>query len=240
MVPSLIWPEALSQARPLGFAHRGAGRSKKEHNTLAAFERALALGARGLESDIAQTRDGVPILAHPRLFERGPRLASLRRDELPAHTPSLHELYRRCGNNFDLALDMAQPAAADEVMRIAQQHGAADRLWLTYWHLSTLETWRRRWPHAHLVYPTVPLRPGGAIRLLDRLVEQQVTALNIHHRFCTARLVAQAHSRGLLIFAWGVRTRQPLARLMAHGIDGLFCDDVEGMVEVLGLSRFAG
>ncbi len=240
MAPSLIWPEALSHPRPLGFAHRGAGRSRKEHNTLAAFERALALGARGLESDIALTRDGVPILAHPRLFERGPRPSSLRRDELPNHILSLHELYQQCGNDFDLALDMAQPAAAEDVVRIAQQHGAADRLWLTYWHLSSLATWRQRWPKAHLVYPTLPLRPGGAIRLLNRLAEQQVTALNIHHRFCTARLVAQAHSRGLLIFAWGVRTREPLARLMAHGIDGLFCDDVQGMVEALGLSRSAG
>lgn len=240
MAPSPIWSEALSQARPHGFAHRGAGGSRKDHNTLAAFERALALGARGLESDIALTRDGAPILAHPRLFERGPRLSGLRRDELPSHIPSLRDLYQRCGNDFDLALDMAQPAAAEEVVRIAEQHHAVDRLWLTYWHLSSLETWRQRWPDAHLVYPTMPLRPGGVIRLLDRLVEQQVTALNIHHRFCTARLVEQAHSRGLLIFAWGVRTRQPLARLMAHGIDGLFCDDVEGMVEVLGPSRSAG
>ncbi len=231
--------QTLSQALPLGFAHRGAGRSRKEHNTLAAFERALTLGARGLESDIALTRDGVPILVHPRLFERGPRPSRIRREELPVHIPSLHELYLQCGNGFDLALDMAYPAAVDEVVRIAEQHHAVDRLWLTYWHLSALESWRQRWPNAHLVYPTVPLRPGGAIRLLDQLVEQQVTALNIHHRFCTARLVSQAHSRGLLIFAWGLRTREPLARLMAHGIDGFFCDDVEGMVEALGLNRSA-
>lgn len=49
--------------RPTLFAHRGASRERPE-NTLAAFARALELGADALETDAHLTRDGVVVLAH--------------------------------------------------------------------------------------------------------------------------------------------------------------------------------
>jgi len=218
---------------PIGFAHRGAPRTRAEQNTLPAFERALVLGARALETDIGLTADGEPVLLHPRiLLRRGPDVARLRRHELPPSIPTLEDLYRRCGTDFDLALDMAQPRAVDAVVRVAEEHGAEGRLWLTYWRLPVLADWRRRWPHLKLVYATIPTRPGGAA-VVEHLADMGIDAINVFHLLCTNRLVESAHARDLRIFAWGVRSRRPLERVLTHGVDGVFCDDVEAMVRVI-------
>src|SRR5438105_4033328 len=99
---------------PIGFAHRGAKAHARE-NTLEAFGLALALGASGLESDVWLTADGVPVLDHDGIVRtRGRRrsLADLRRDELPESIPALGDLYRACGTDFELSLDVKDPETA--------------------------------------------------------------------------------------------------------------------------------
>src|SRR5262245_60629173 len=56
-------------ARPLVFAHRGGSRLAPE-NTMAAFDRGLALGADGLELDVHLSRDGVVVVHHDRHLDR--------------------------------------------------------------------------------------------------------------------------------------------------------------------------
>ena len=55
--------------KPPVIAHRGASAHAPE-NTLAAFRRAHADGARWLETDVKLTQDGVPILFHDATLER--------------------------------------------------------------------------------------------------------------------------------------------------------------------------
>jgi glycerophosphoryl diester phosphodiesterase len=71
--------------RPLVFAHRG-GSALAPENTLAAFDRGLALGADGVELDVHLSRDGVVVVHHDHTLERttslrGP-IASRTADEL--------------------------------------------------------------------------------------------------------------------------------------------------------------
>ena len=56
-------------ATPLVIAHRGASFDAPE-NTLAAFERALADGADGLEFDVRLAADGVPVVIHDATLRR--------------------------------------------------------------------------------------------------------------------------------------------------------------------------
>lgn len=55
--------------RPLVFAHRG-GSALAPENTLAAFDRGLAVGADGLELDVRLSRDGVVVVHHDRTLDR--------------------------------------------------------------------------------------------------------------------------------------------------------------------------
>jgi glycerophosphoryl diester phosphodiesterase len=56
-------------AGPIVLGHRGAAGEAPE-NTLPSFERALAVGANVLESDVHPTCDGVPVLIHDDTLER--------------------------------------------------------------------------------------------------------------------------------------------------------------------------
>jgi glycerophosphoryl diester phosphodiesterase len=59
----------LDRATPVGFAHRG-GAGDAPENTLAAFEAAIALGYRYLETDAQVTREGTVVAFHDDRLER--------------------------------------------------------------------------------------------------------------------------------------------------------------------------
>ncbi len=59
----------LDRSTPIGFAHRG-GAGDAPENTLAAFEAAIALGYRYLETDAQVTRDGTVVAFHDDRLER--------------------------------------------------------------------------------------------------------------------------------------------------------------------------
>jgi glycerophosphoryl diester phosphodiesterase len=185
----------------------------------------------GIESDVWLTADGVPVLLHPPLLRRRRHLRTLECRELPPDVPTIDELYACCGAGVDVALDMADPRAADAVVHSAAMNGAVHRLWLTYWHLPVLAQWRQRWPHVRLVYPTLLI--GSAQRsaaLLDRLAAIDVDAVNVFHHRLRRHIVAAAHQRDLLAFAWGARRRGGIERALRRGADGIFADDVGALV----------
>ncbi|MDQ3896929.1 MAG: glycerophosphodiester phosphodiesterase, partial [Actinomycetota bacterium] len=99
-----------------------------------AFRLALRLGATGLESDVWLTADGVPVLDHDGKVKAGLRnrpIASLPRAALPVHVPTLEDLYADCGTDFELSLDVKDPAAAARAAAVARAAGgdAPGRLW---------------------------------------------------------------------------------------------------------------
>ena len=144
----------------IGFAHRGGATSRHLQNTLEAFRLSLAAGADGIESDVALTADGVAVLIHPGVMARLRRPVSrMRRDELPAHVPSVEDVYREFGSRLHVSLDMAAPAAAAQVVDIVRKHGDPSRLWLTYWRLDAIRHWRRRYPDVRLVFPACGCGP---------------------------------------------------------------------------------
>jgi glycerophosphoryl diester phosphodiesterase len=218
----------------IGFAHRGGASARHLQNTMVAFRRSLEEGATGIESDVALTADGVPVLIHPGVLARLRRpVARLRRDELPVQVPSVEDVFRELGPRLDLSFDMAAPAAVGRVVALARAHGDPSRLWLTYWRLDVIAHWRRRFPDVRLVFPTLFLRTKGGSRRAAGLRAAGVDALNLYHRGCTPSRAAIAHDAGLLLFGWGARTQGAAARTLRHGADGVFCDDTAGMMAAI-------
>ncbi len=234
-----VWchPDGTPPARtPIAFAHRGGARSRAEQNTLGAFARAVELGS-AIESDVWLTADGVPVLLHPRLLQRR-RVRTLCRAQLPPAVPTVEEMFACCGGGVDVALDMADPGAAGAVVESASALGCVDRLWLTHWRLPLLAEWRRRWPRVRLVHPTLLLGSGRRSEaLLDRLAAIGVDAVNLHHHRLGGGLVAAAHQRGLLAFAWGVRRPRGIERALERGADGVFADDAGALVAATSVRR---
>ena len=220
----------------IGFAHRGA-RSERPENTIPAFERALELGARGLESDAWLTADGVVVLDHDGVLGppwRRRAMSACPRDELPGHVPSLVQLYETCGTDFELSLDLKDPATLSGVVEAATMFGCASRLWLCHNDWRVMAAWRPLVPEGHLVESSnlAWMKEGLAARV-SALSAAGIDALNLHRSQWTDEAVREVHAVGVLAFGWDAQTEQDIAALVEVGVDGLYSDHVGRMVGVI-------
>ncbi len=215
---------------PIGFAHRGA-RAERRENTLDAFWRARQLGASGLESDAWISAEGEVVLDHDGttgpLWRRRP-IAAQRRAALPGHIPSLAELYTRVGSDFELSLDVKDPAALQPILVAADGAAARDRLWLCYGDPALLAQWRPVVGPARLVLSTsIGRRTDGLDTRLRSLRDDGVDALNLHRREWSPARVAAVHAAGLCGFGWDAQTGRDIVGLLDAGIDGVYSDHVD-------------
>lgn len=221
---------------PIGFAHRGA-RAHAPENTLEAFELALRLGAAGLESDVWLTADGVPVLDHDGVVGsilRRRRIRDLRRSELPGHIPALADLYASLGTGFDLSLDVKDPAAGTPAVAatLAADPTMVSRLWLCDDDLDRLISWRELSPHVRLVDSTRTAKiKRGPELLAGAMREMGIDAVNLHQSDWSGGLVTLFHRFGRLAFGWDAQFDRVLDDLLRMGIDGLFSDHVDRMVD---------
>jgi glycerophosphoryl diester phosphodiesterase len=74
-------PDGLEPHKPLVIAHRG-GALESTENTILAFQRAVRIGAAGIETDIRLTRDGVVVVYHDEYFGRVEGLPERQRNRL--------------------------------------------------------------------------------------------------------------------------------------------------------------
>ncbi|HYH51362.1 MAG TPA: glycerophosphodiester phosphodiesterase [Acidimicrobiia bacterium] len=223
---------------PITFAHRG-GRADAPENSLAAFRRALEVGATGLESDARLSRDGEVVLVHGPVIRTGLRRTKIR--DMPAArleelgVPRLADLYAEVGTNFELSLDLKEPDIAEAVLRVVRSAGALDRLWLCADLLSDLEAVRRMDPDARLVHSMGRRAYGDALeRHANTLVKAGVAALNLRETEWSLGLVALAHRFGLMAFAWDVQEYRRIRAVLEMGVDGIYSDHVERMVAAVG------
>jgi glycerophosphoryl diester phosphodiesterase len=216
------------------FAHRGA-RAHAPENTLEAFRLAIRLGASGLESDVWVTADGAAVLDHDGMVGgvfRRRRIAEVDRGDLPEHIPTLGELYAECGAEMELSLDVKDAAAIGVVLAAAEAAGALARLWLCHPDLEVLASWRDAAGPARLVHSTrVSAMDRGPEHHAARLREAGVDAVNLHHAEWTAGSVALYHRFGRYCLGWDAQQLRIVVSLLDMGIDGVFSDHVDRLVD---------
>lgn len=222
---------------PIGFAHRGA-RAHAPENTIEAFTLALRLGATGLESDVWLSEDGQAVLDHdgvvgPR-FRRRP-IGEVRHADLPGHIPRLAELYEVCGTGFELSLDVKDPAAVAEVVAVARDAGAEEHLWLCHHDWELLATWRSLSPAVKLVDSTRLARlKEGPERRAANLADAGIDAVNLHHADWTGGLTTLFHRFDRYTLGWDAQFDRTLDAVLDTGIDGVFSDHVDRMMDAIG------
>lgn len=222
--------------RPIAFAHRGA-RAHARENTIAAFELALRLGATGLESDVWLTADGVAVLDHDglaRVRRRKRAIRELRREQLPAHIPTLAELFERCGIGYHLSLDLKDDVIGRAVLDVVRE-SAPDimpRLWLCHPRYEELITLRPLDADVKLVDSTRLQRiREGPERRAAILAERGIDGVNLHHSDWNGGLVTLFHRFDRTAFGWDMQFEHVLRPALRMGLDGLFSDHVDVMVD---------
>jgi glycerophosphoryl diester phosphodiesterase len=224
---------------PYAFAHRGA-RAQAPENTLEAFTLALRLGATGLESDVWLTADGEAVLDHDGVvggrLRRRRVISTLDRNDLPPAIPTLDDLYATCGTAMQISLDVKDPAAFDRVIAVARAAGgdALRNLWLCHPQWQQVAEWRERNDIVRLVDSTRLDRiKEGAERRAATLAARGIDALNMHHLDWTGGLTTLCHRFGVLAFGWDAQTPRVLGELIDAGIDGVYSDHVDRMVDAV-------
>ncbi len=221
-LPSLRNPAIL-------FAHRGA-RAHAPENTLEAFELALRLGATGLETDVWMSKDDVPVLDHDGVVRRGIRRRPLSdevREALPEHIPTLEDLYRSCGTDFELSIDIKDDEAFDEVISVARKYQAEPRLWLCHPDWEILAKWRPK-TSARLVDSTRLKRmKDGPERRAAELAAAGIDAVNLHHSDWSGGLTTLFHRFNRYCMAWDAQHVRIVRDLIRMGVDGVYSDHVD-------------
>jgi glycerophosphoryl diester phosphodiesterase len=223
---------------PILFAHRGA-RAHARENTIEAFTLGLRLGATGLESDVWLTADGVAVLDHDgevKIGRRRRRIAECAAADLPEHIPPLRRLFADVGTDYHLSLDLKQDGIGPAVIDVVRE-SAGDllpRLWLCHPGVEELAALRSYDPSVKLVNSTrVSRMSRGPERRAATLAELRIDAVNMHHTDWTGGLTALFHRFERVSFGWDMQFEHILRPAIRMGLDGLFSDHVDVMVDAL-------
>lgn len=231
-------------ARPLVIGHRGASALCPE-NTLAAFARALADGADGLECDVHLSADGEVVVMHDESIDRTAdpasplltgTLAELTRARLDEvlladqqRVPSLTQLLelldaaQRDRADRDLAplvlyVEVKVAPAAEAVAELVA--GRTDILVISFVP-DALRALRRTAPQVPLAL-IVHEVTEETTALLDELAPE---ALSVGVRSVKAADGELAHARGMALNVWTVNEAAQLGRALAAGVDTISGDD---------------
>lgn len=222
---------------PITFAHRG-GQAHAPANTIEAFGLALSMGATGLETDAWLTADGKVVLHHDGALRRGlrhRRFRHLQASDLPEWIPTLADLYQACGSDFELSIDLKDPAAIDGVVAAANDAGSTERLWLCHPDWRWLAERRDAMGTAHLVHTTtVRGSKVGAERLAAHLAEAGIEAVNLNRSEWSGGLTTLFHRFGVLSFAWDALHEREIRELLRMGVDAVYSDHVDRLIAASG------
>jgi glycerophosphoryl diester phosphodiesterase len=184
-----VWARRNGAELPLIVGHRGASAIESE-NSVAAFARARADGADGVELDAMICGTGEVVVFHDddlvRLGKRPERIGDTPFSVLRGVTltsgatiPTLEEVFEACGPemlvNIELKIPSRGPAPiaplVDRVAEILQRTGAGSRVLVSSFHPRAVALWMRRSPsvRAGLLFEReamLPLRRAWAAPLL--------------------------------------------------------------------------
>jgi len=236
----LVWPSHFfalfvpAVAQPLIIAHRGASAEAPE-NTLAAFRRAIALRADGIELDVQLTCDGVPVVFHDadlrRLTGTRGRLTAKSWSELAAlrvhdaeTIPRLADVLRLTRDRTVVQIELKAGVSVAPVVRAIRAARAATWVILASFEPGLIREARQLAPAMPRMLITEGRRSQAA--LARQLAGLDTVGLSVNHRAVRdAAWVKYFHVRGYSVWSWTINDARLAQRLTGWGIDGLLGDN---------------
>lgn len=227
----------------IAMAHRGFHGPTVTENSMEAFEAAVGLGYRHLESDLHVTSDGVAVLAHdPDLIRvaRSPeRIADLTWGQLSTkrlingeRLPRLDELLTTWPE-IHVNLDAKVPQVVEVAARVIRTHGAEERVCVGSFSHRAVLSLRGHLPRAaHSASP----REVAAWRVGRRVAGPHAFMVPPRSgpiRVVSRTTVARAHRWGTGVHVWTVNDVDQMRDLIRLGVDGLMTDRADLLKEVL-------
>ena len=239
-------------------AHRGASNEDPE-NTLAAFNRAIELGADAIECDVRLTSDQVPIVYHYYYLEcltavNGPvfnytaqqieKFKVFGQNGKPSNEkiPTLFEVLEEVDGKIGLEIELKGPEV--ESARIVagalnQFTHSFDAIEVTSYEPLLLIEFKAFCPEiaTDLLIPRSESWMGLDIvthNAVYRAKQAQARAVHLHPTQLTAEVVEAIHHQGIEIHAWDVNSEKDLDRACEFEIARICTDDLTSALQFFG------
>jgi glycerophosphoryl diester phosphodiesterase len=239
---------------PIAFAHRGGaltGDNVGLENSMVAFQAAVSLGYRYLETDVHATGDGVLLAFHDHTLDR----VTDRRGTI-AELPYAEVRKARIGGREPIPLladllaawptvrvnvDCKSASAVAPLVRVIGEQRAAARVCVASFSPRRLHALRRRLgPGVATALGSVgvvALRflPTDALRRLILRGGAQAAQVPVRHRgiaVATPSLIARAHALGKQVHVWTVDAPAEMERLLDLGVDAIITDRTDLLRDV--------
>jgi glycerophosphoryl diester phosphodiesterase len=242
--PYLDWPG------PIAFAHRG-GTSEYPENTMSAFEHAVSLGYRYLETDVHRTADGVLVAFHDNDLRRtcgvDAAIVDLPWSEIrelrvngQEPIPLMRELLDRWPD-VRFNIDCKADPAAQPLAQLLTDTDALDRVCIGSFSHRRLLRLRRQLGRTLLTSLSPPeigsLRftgwLGGPSTRVAQVPPSGGRATGIGHiEIVTDAFIRRAHARNVAVHVWTINDDSEMDRLLDLGVDGIMTDRPEVLREV--------
>lgn len=236
--PFLDWPY------PISFAHRG-GASDAPENTMPAFEYAIDLGYRYIETDVQVSSDGVLVAFHDfnlkrtcgidqRISEMTWNQVSAARVDGVAPIPLLEDLLGTWPD-VRVNIDCKADAAVDALVATLRRTESLDRVCV-----GAFSDLRIRKLRAILGGDLCSaLGPAGVTSLLTgrmRKTQAMTAQVPVRHGplpIINERFVARANRLGLKVHAWTIDEPAEMNRLLDLGVHGIMTDRPKVLRDVM-------
>jgi len=235
--------------KPMVIAHRG-GALESTENTIGAFQRAVKIGADGIETDIRLTRDGIVVVYHDDYFgrveglperQRTRLISDLTYSEVSAQTlipvgddngtrrvPTLPELLNNVKSVL-LNIELKRCARFDDLVNktIGTLRGfpELDRVVLEIPDLETAQKVRSA------IGPRLKLHinPGydssvPFTQSLERVLKFKPHSVSVSFRKLSREIVELAHAAGVEVWVWTVNSPDIAQAMALLGVDAIKTD----------------
>ncbi len=230
----------LDHDGPIAFAHRG-GASEAPENTMPAFEYAVNLGYRYIETDVHATADGVLLAFHDakldRVTNRTGVIADLPYSEVAKARVDGREPIARLDEllnawpDLRINIDPKKSNAVAPLISALRKSAAIDRVCIGSFSDQRIRTMRRELG-PRLCTSSGPFETGrllAAARGIPGGIPRGVAAAQVPVRegpipIVTERFVSFLHRQGLQIHVWTIDDEAEMLRLLDLGVDGIMTD----------------
>ena len=230
---------------PLVIAHRGASAYEPE-NTLRAFDLAIKQGARMIELDLHLTRDNRVVVIHDETLDHTTNLSG-RVNALSLHdikladagkgerVPTLEETLELTLGKARLYLEIKDPNAAGETLRLIRERGCQDEVMIASFDLDLMRQLGREVRDIELgvILGTPGFNPVVRWReafpwIALRDINYQVLCLQVE--LCFGYLARQTRKDGKKLYVWTADEDRQFARMSACGVDGIVTNRPDRLV----------
>lgn len=220
------------------YAHRGASREAPE-NTLVAFQRAMEIGADGIEFDVRASADGIPVVLHDRDVSRTTNgqgsvdtllLEKIQRLDMPGgeKIPTLAETLALTAGRINLYIELTQEGIERQVLAMLEPYPP--------------DSWLIGSFHPEILRPVRALAPDAELWLIAEEVSDHVfafadeiraTAISLEWDLVSPAVIDRCRDNNLKLAVWTVNDPGDAKRARDMGVVALCTDDPRTIIAAL-------